>query len=322
MGNTAVWTFFLISILRVCRVHTLLPIPIIILEDQVRPNALTEVSCVLPSIECRSFEVELKIITTEKLENCISHKGDYANVTCTVNVTSEMNGMEFSCEAHFRTKSKPQKMKIQTEPEFTDCPDKLIWTEGQENSFNCKALGHPSPTVTCEMNNTIYKNEEKFIVMKNMSGEYTCRATNFDTITKPVTVSVEYEPRILSIVVKPSMLVMEGANVTMTCEADAVPPPIYSWHPQTPHVTFHHDNRTLQIKEVTSAHEGFYICIAQNKHGIKTEQQRIIVETELIEKEKDPALSVQGKNRGENIKVTFSNLVALLISLNLFYYLW
>lgn len=90
------------------------------------------------------------------------------------------------------------------------------------------------------------------------------------------------EPKILSIVVQPSNSVLEGSNISLTCEADAVPPPTYSWHPQTPHVTFHQDNRTIRIKEVISVHEGFYICIAQNKHGIKTLEQRITVEREVI----------------------------------------
>ncbi|XP_073478661.1 limbic system-associated membrane protein-like [Aquarana catesbeiana] len=321
MEYSAVWTVIIFSILRVCKVHALLPIPLIILEDKVELNAETKVSCVLPSSDCHCLEVELKIVTKEKLKNCVSHKGNYSNVTCTLDVTKEMNGMELSCEAHFKTKSKPYKLNIQTEPEFTDCSDKLVWLEGQENSFHCQAKGHPLPTVTCEKNNTIYKVEEKFTAMRNMSGEYICRATNFDTVTKPVTVSVEYEPKILSIVVQPSMPVLEGANITLTCDADAIPTPTYSWHPQTPHVTFLNNNRTIQIKEVTSAHEGFYICIAQNKHGIKTLQQKIVVDREVIETATNPALFVQDKNnRGDTTDAAFSKILALLLSSSLLYY--
>ncbi|KAM5172141.1 intercellular adhesion molecule 5-like [Mantella aurantiaca] len=321
MEYSPVWTVIILAIFRICKVHALLPIPLIILEDKVELNSETKVACVLPSSDCHCLEIELKIITKEKLKDCVSHKGNYANVTCTMNVTKEMTDMELSCEAHFRTKSKPYKLNIQTEPEFTDCPDKLVWLDdGQETGFHCKAKGYPQPTVTCEKNNTIYKEGEKFIVMRNMSGKYICRATNFDTVTKPVMVSVEYEPKILSIVVLPSMSVLEGANITLTCEADAVPPPTYSWHPQTPHVTFHQDNRTLQIKEVTSAHEGFYICIAQNKHGIRTMQQKINVERDVIEAHTDPALLVKG-SRADKVDATFLKILALLLSSSLFYYL-
>lgn len=317
MEPSALWTVTILAICRVCKVHALLPIPLIILEDKVELNAETKVSCVLPSSDCHCLDVELKIITKEKLKNCVSHKGTYANVTCTLDITKEMNGMELSCEAHFRTKSKPYKMNIQTEPEFIDCPKNLVWLEGKETSFHCKTTGYPAPTVTCEKNNTIYKEGEMFTAMRNMSGEYICRATNFDTVTQPVSVSVEYEPTILSIDVLPSMSVLEGSNITLTCEADAVPPPTYSWHPQTPHVTFHQDNRTIQIKEVTSIHEGFYICIAQNKHGIKTKQQKIEVDREIIVADTDPALLMKD-NRAEKLDAAFFKILALLLSSSLF----
>ncbi|XP_072255720.1 intercellular adhesion molecule 5-like [Pyxicephalus adspersus] len=321
MEYSAVWTVIIFSVFRVCKVHALLPIPLVILEDKVDMNAETKVSCVLPSSDCHCLEIELKIVTKEKLKNCVSHKGNYSNVTCTLDVTKEMNGMEISCEAHFKTKSKPYKLNIHTEPEFTDCPEKLVWLEGQENNFQCKAKGYPQPTVTCEKDNIIYKDGEEFTSMKNMSGVYTCRATNFDTVTKQITVSVEYEPKILGIVVQPSMSVFEGENITLTCEADAVPPPTYSWHPQTPHVAFYHDNRTIQIKEVTSAHEGFYICIAQNKHGIKTLQQKIVVgKDEVIEARTEPALQVQG-NKAVKMDAISTKILALLLSSSLFVFL-
>ncbi|XP_068128313.1 intercellular adhesion molecule 5-like [Hyperolius riggenbachi] len=319
MELSAVWTLITLTILRACRVNSLLPIPLIILEDRIQLNSETKVSCVLPASECRCLEVELKIVTTEKLKNCVSHKGNYSNVTCTLDVTKEMNEMELSCEAHFRTKSKPYKLNIQTEPEFTDCPDKLVWIEGQEASFHCKAKGYPPPNVTCQKDSMTYKEGETFITVKNMSGSYTCRAVNFDSVGKKVTVSVEYEPEILSIAVEPAMSVYEGANVTLTCKADGVPSPVYSWHPQVPHVILSGDNKTLQIREVTSVHDGFYICIVQNKHGIKTQQQKIVVNKDIIEAQTNPALFQKGK--GEKLEVVFSNLLLLLLSSSLFYYL-
>ncbi|XP_044134728.1 intercellular adhesion molecule 5-like [Bufo gargarizans] len=277
------WSLIIIAVLKACRVHALLPVPIISLEDKIKINDETKVTCMLPSSECQCLEVELRIITEEKLKNCVSHKGNFPNVTCTLEVTKDMNEVELSCEAHFWTKSKPQKLNIQNEPEFTDCPDKLLWLEGQENSFHCKANGYPPPKVSCVKDSKVYMEGEKFITLKNMSGDYNCRAANFDVVSKTVTVSVQYEPVIAIIRVQPSASVAEGENVTLICEADAVPPPSYSWHTPSAPVLYDHDNRTIQIKDAKRAHDGFYTCIAQNKHGIQTLSQKITVnEPEIV----------------------------------------
>ncbi|XP_056426555.1 intercellular adhesion molecule 5-like [Hyla sarda] len=283
MEVSCLWSLIIITILRICKVHALLPIPIISMEEKVKIDEETKVTCSLPASECRCLEVELRIITEEKLKNCVSHKGNFPNVTCTLEVTKDMHEVELSCEAHFRTKSKPQKLNIQTEPEFTDCPDKLVWIEGQENSFHCKAKGYPAPTVTCVKDSTVYMDGEKFITHKNMSGDFNCRAANFDVVSKTVTVSVQYEPKISLLIVEPSDAVVEGENLTLICEADAVPPPLYSWHTPTPQLLYDHDNRTIQIKDAKKVHDGFYICIAQNKHGIQMRKQKITVnEPEIV----------------------------------------
>lgn len=320
MEVSCLWSLILITVLRFCRVHALLPIPIISLDDKIQINEETKVTCLLPSSECRCLEVELRIITEEKLKNCVSHKGNLPNVTCTLEVTKDMHEVELSCEAHFRTKSKPQRLNIQTEPEFTDCPDKLVWLEGQENSFHCKAKGYPTPTVACVKDSRVYMEGEKFTTLKNMSGDFNCRATNFDVVSKTVTVSVQYEPKISLIIVQPSASVAEGENLTLVCEADAVPPPSYSWHTPTTQILYDHDNRTIQIKDVKRAHDGFYICIAQNKHGIQMLKQKITVNEAEIVPEVDLSKLTKG-NGAEKTGPAYMELLAVLIYSSLYYLL-
>ncbi|XP_069829771.1 intercellular adhesion molecule 5-like [Dendropsophus ebraccatus] len=322
MEVSCVWPLIFITILRLCRVHALLPIPIISMEEKIKIDEETKVTCSLPASECRCLEVELRIITEEKLKNCVSHKGNFPNVTCTLEVTKDMHEVELSCEAHFRTKSKPQKLNIQSEPEFTDCPDKLIWIDGQENSFHCKAKGYPPPTVTCVKDSTVYTEGEKFTTHKNMSGDFNCRAANFDVVSKMVTVSVQYEPRISIIIVQPSEAIEEGENLTLSCEADAVPPPSYSWHTPTTQLIYDYDNRTIQIKDAKRIHDGYYICIAQNKLGIQMLKQKITVNEPEIISATDSNLAKESKGNGaEKMGPAFSGLFSVLLLLS-FYYLF
>ncbi|XP_077118169.1 limbic system-associated membrane protein-like [Ranitomeya variabilis] len=320
MEVSCLWSLMVISLLRICRIHALLPIPIVSLEDRTKMNNETKVTCVLPSSECQCLEVELKIVTEENITNCVSHKGSFPNVTCTLEVTKDMREVEVSCEAQFKTKSKPQRLNIQTEPEFTDCPDKMVWIEGEENSFHCKATGHPPPTVTCVKDNMAYMEGETFTTFRNMSGDFYCRAANFDVVSKKVTVSVQYEPRISLIIVQPSSSVEEGGNLTLICEADAVPPPSYSWHTPTTQILYDQDNRTIQIKDVKRAHDGFYVCIAQNKHGIQMLQQKIIVNELEIVPETDVSKLTKG-NGAEKTRAAYFGISAVLTYASVYYLL-
>ncbi|KAG9488489.1 intercellular adhesion molecule 5-like [Eleutherodactylus coqui] len=318
MEVSCVWSLVIITVLRICRVHALLPIPIISLEDKIEINEETKVTCVLPSSECQRLDVELRIVTEEKLKNCVAYKGNLPNITCTLEVTNDMHELELSCEAQFRTKSKPQKLNIQTAPEFTDCPDKLDWVEGEENSFHCKAKGFPPPTVVCVKNSVAYMEGEKFTTLKNMSGDFNCSATNFHEVSKNVTVSVQYKPHTYRIRVEPSDSVMEGTDLTLICEVDAVPPPAYSWLTTADHVLQDHRNRTLHIKDVKKEHEGYYFCFVQNKHGVQTLTQKITVLDPEIVPESDVSKVSKGSG-AEKTGPAYCELLSVLIYASLYY---
>ncbi|XP_075062943.1 intercellular adhesion molecule 5-like isoform X2 [Mixophyes fleayi] len=227
------------------------------------------------------MDVKLEIKGNTTLTDCSTTKGNSPNITCKLEVTKDMHEMEFTCEAQFKTQSKPQKMYIQTEPKFTDCPDKVVWIDGKENSFLCKASGYPPPTVTCSKEGKEYAALQKFTTSKAMAGKYNCAAENFDMISKTVAVSVEYKPEKLKINVNPS-LHNEGDNVTISCEADGNPTPTYSWSMPSSSIELSHDNRSIEIWNMKKSHLGKYICTAQNQHGTATLEEKIALKVKPI----------------------------------------
>lgn len=270
MELCVLWTLANIFVFSVSQVYGSLPIPVLHFEEKIIEDEDTSITCTLPYNDYPDVKLVIKGNTT--IKDCTPKKGNYPNVTCTVEVTREMHEMEFTCEAEFKTQSLPEKMNIQIEPKITDCPDKLVWIEGKQHSFYCRATGYPPPTVICAKNTTTYEVEEKFTAMRNMTGMYTCVAWNFDKDIKMVNVSVEYEPKVSSIKLSPP-LHGEGDKVEITCEADGVPDPTYSWKTPPSDLQFSADNRTVTIKSLQMSHLGNYQCIVENKHGTHNRTQ-------------------------------------------------
>ncbi|KAM9313307.1 intercellular adhesion molecule 5-like [Gastrophryne carolinensis] len=276
------------------------PIPVLHFEEKIIEGEETSIRCTLPYTETEEAELSIKMGNVS-LPDCTQKKGIYPNITCNMEVTPEMHETEFTCEAQFKSYSKPAKMMILTEPEFTDCPEKVVWVEGQETSFHCKAKGYPAPMVTCGTNST-YKDGEKFTAAKNMSGIYICTAKNDDMVTKTVTVSVEYKPHILSIDIAPS-LHGEGDKVTLTCQADGLPEPTYSWNVPSSNVTFSPNNQTVTVENLQKSQLGNYECIAHNQHGTATRENvlELVAKPKILEITAQPSTQVL---EGDNVTLT------------------
>ncbi|XP_077326332.1 intercellular adhesion molecule 5-like isoform X2 [Lithobates pipiens] len=300
MELCVLWTLANIFVFSVSQVYGSLPIPVLHFEENIIEDEDTLIRCTLPYNDYP--DVKLVIKGNATIKDCTPKKGNYPNVTCTVEVTREMHEMEFTCEAEFKTQSLPEKMNIQTGPEFTDCPDKLVWIEGKEHSFYCMATGYPSPTVTCAKNTTTYEVEKKFTAMRNMTGLYTCRARNFDMVKKIVNVSVEYKPKVSSIKLSPP-LHGKGDKVEITCEADGVPDPIYSWKTPPSDLQFSADNQTVTIKSLQTSHLGNYQCIVENKHGTHNGTQKLnfAVKPKIVQIKVQPSTSAA---EGANVTLT------------------
>ncbi|XP_069802493.1 intercellular adhesion molecule 5-like isoform X3 [Dendropsophus ebraccatus] len=105
-------------------------------------------------------------------------------------------------------------------PEFTEdlCPSTLTLVEGK-TQFSCQADGNPEPTVECS-NNGSYIND-MVTVTKDMSGSYTCIATNQKgNATKEVNVMVQSLTPDITIDLKPQL--EEGKEYTISCSVHEV----------------------------------------------------------------------------------------------------
>lgn len=89
-----------------------LPIPVLHFEENIIEDDDTSITCTLPYNDYPDVKLVIKGNTT--IKDCTPRKGNYPNVTCTVEVTREMHEMEFTCEAEFKTLSLPQQMNIQS----------------------------------------------------------------------------------------------------------------------------------------------------------------------------------------------------------------
>ncbi|XP_069802501.1 limbic system-associated membrane protein-like isoform X2 [Dendropsophus ebraccatus] len=259
-----------------------LPSPELHFENNIIEDEDTKITCKIRNPTCLKVTLEIKGNVT--LTHCEDEPADcftnehYTTKICTIEVTKEMDQMEFTCEAHFKTQSQPKKMYLQREPEFTDCPEEQVWKEGEENSFHCIATGYPQPNVTCQKKNqkdgTVYRAGERFTTLRSMAGDYTCTAKTFDTTSKFVKVSLQYKPAVRNIIVNPH-LHNEGDPVTITCEADGEPPPSYTWKTPSSDVQFSPDNKTITIQKMASSHLGKYQCTASNTIGSHSLEQEL-----------------------------------------------
>ncbi|XP_068130493.1 intercellular adhesion molecule 5-like [Hyperolius riggenbachi] len=275
MERSVIWILASIAAFNALTVYSTLPVPVIKFQEKIYEDESTDIICTLPYNGTLNATLTVKGNGTVYPCKPSYNKENHTSVTCTVEVTTNMHEMEFTCEAEFKTQSAPQKMHLQTDPEITDCPDKLVWIEGLEYSFHCKAKGYPPPNVTCQKNNaTTYKEGEKVTAKKSMAGEYRCTAMNFDIVSKEVMVSVEYKPKISSITVNPPLHDIRD-HVNLTCEADGLPNPTYSWKTPSSDVQFSPNNQTITIQSLQQEHIGRYECTVQNPHGTDTLEQTL-----------------------------------------------
>ena len=74
-----------------------------------------------------------------------------------------------------------------------------------------------------------------------------------------------------AIVIPAQQTVDEGASTFLSCQVTGDPLPTIQWSKIGGNVTDNHviDGGLLQIKEATKDDEGMYVCVAQNKKGVK-----------------------------------------------------
>ncbi|KAM9313308.1 limbic system-associated membrane protein-like [Gastrophryne carolinensis] len=209
------------------------------------------------------------------------------------------------------TKAKPKILEITAQPSTQVL-------EGDNVTLTCEASGFPPPVFGWETPNANveYSQDRRTVtiwqVKKNNMGQYRCKAENAHGVdTQVLQLTLAVKASVTAIKVKPSNSVEEGANVTLTCQAEGIPPPEYNWETPTPDVTYSSDHVAINIWGATKMHEGVYRCIARNKHGTHNQTTKISVK---VSKKSDG-------NRGERREPVFATIFAALNSMILFYYL-
>ncbi|NXR37928.1 ICAM5 protein, partial [Zosterops hypoxanthus] len=71
------------------------------------------------------------------------------------------------------------------------CPTHQNWTEGQEETLNCRAGGRPRPQIVCSKGQESLDTESSRRAHRGHAGVYRCRATNeLGTAERNVTIWV------------------------------------------------------------------------------------------------------------------------------------
>ncbi|KAA0721820.1 Myelin-associated glycoprotein [Triplophysa tibetana] len=99
--------------------------------------------------------------------------------------------------------------------------------------------------------------------------EYKCKAKNKLGVkySEAVMLNVMFAPRNVVASISSSGVIVEGDSVTLTCSSESNPPVhIYSWFKenQTSSVG---SGQTFSITNINSSLNGWFYCVAQNKHG-------------------------------------------------------
>ncbi|XP_077326333.1 uncharacterized protein LOC143961066 [Lithobates pipiens] len=105
------WTVATMLLLRVLKVNSNSPTPVLSLPENISEDEDINITCTLPCTDC--LDVNLTIKADVKFKSCTFLAGKTPNVTCILEVTREMDEKEFTCEAQFKIKSLPKKLYIQ-----------------------------------------------------------------------------------------------------------------------------------------------------------------------------------------------------------------
>jgi len=164
-------------------------------------------------------------------------------------------------------------------PSIAAPPMSMVVNESGTASFQCEAEGNPEPKVTWLKRNISLPADKRVVpsrgglmitdVTSQDEGMYTCVARNIlGEITSSAALSVQVGA-VISL--KPSsVIVEEGQNVSLVCQATGQPTPTVAWSKafrQLPKQKATVVDRNLTILNITKADGGAYACMAKNLLG-------------------------------------------------------
>jgi len=164
-------------------------------------------------------------------------------------------------------------------PSIVSPPVSMVVNETGAASFQCEVKGNPEPQVTWLKQNSPLRADKRIVqsrggllitdVTSQDGGMYTCKAKNILGVkTSSATLTIQVAAMIKQ---KPSsVIVEEGQNASLQCEATGKPTPKVTWQKAFSHVSKQRAvvvNGKLTIVSVKKADGGVYACLVKNLLG-------------------------------------------------------
>ncbi|CAJ1052898.1 Hypothetical predicted protein [Xyrichtys novacula] len=155
-------------------------------------------------------------------------------------------------------------------------------TEGSSVTLNCSSDANIKATYTWYKRNQALSCEKPQLIFTSIqssdSGEYHCAAENElgRRASKPISVDVNYPPKLPSVSVSPSAEIDEGSSVTLTCSSDANPAANYTWYKEN-EIFPQALGQTFTITDFSASNSGNYYCEAHNGIGFHNSTSILIV---------------------------------------------
>ncbi|KAI4794929.1 hypothetical protein KUCAC02_031723 [Chaenocephalus aceratus] len=145
--------------------------------------------------------------------------------------------------------------------------------EGSSVTLTCSSDANPAANYTWyKANQTVFQGAEGRYNFTSISSEdrgiYCCKSENQygENKSSPLSVDVQYAPKLPSVSVSPSAEREEGSSVTLTCSSDANPAANYTWYKENEDSPIA-SGQIFNITDFRAEHRGRYSCGAQNKLG-------------------------------------------------------
>ncbi|KAM7008666.1 vascular cell adhesion protein 1-like [Tautogolabrus adspersus] len=153
--------------------------------------------------------------------------------------------------------------------------------EGSPMTLTCSSDANPAAKYTWfKENQTLLQGQDySFTSISSMdSGIYICRSENKygQRNSTGLHVNVEYAPKLPSVSASPSVEIMEGSSVTLTCSSDANPVATYTWYKKDELASIA-SGQIFTIKDIKSENSGNYYCQAHNSRGLRNSTLHSIV---------------------------------------------
>ncbi|XP_046694275.1 B-cell receptor CD22-like [Silurus meridionalis] len=193
------------------------------------------------------------------------HYEDGGNYMCEAN---NKHGRQFSTAMSLNVLYGPKSALVSISPS-----GKIV--EGRSVTLTCHSDANPPvETYTWYKEKSVIRTGKTYtiyMISSEEGGNYMCEAKNKHghQISTAVSLNVLYPPKSVLVSISPSVGIVEGSLVTLTCSSDANPPvETYTWfkvNESSPVGSGHSYSFTL-----SSSSSGWFYCTAQNKYGNQT----------------------------------------------------